>query len=85
MPAGFTSMNRPGPIWTPLIPSTLPEDSVTHFGKTGPDEAPRPAGRARHGVRDAGGSSVELRVGGDYCRDWWQANHLGGRLSVARP
>ena len=21
----------PGPIWTPLIPSTLPEDSVTNF------------------------------------------------------
>ena len=23
----------PGPIWTPLIPSTLPEDSVKNFGK----------------------------------------------------
>jgi NAD(P)-dependent dehydrogenase (short-subunit alcohol dehydrogenase family) len=23
----------PGPIWTPLIPSTLPEDSVVNFGK----------------------------------------------------
>src|SRR5438045_9610217 len=23
----------PGPIWTPLIPSTLPEDSVANFGK----------------------------------------------------
>lgn len=26
----------PGPIWTPLIPSTLPEDSVAHFGENTP-------------------------------------------------
>jgi len=26
----------PGPIWTPLIPSTLPEDSVVNFGKQVP-------------------------------------------------
>jgi NAD(P)-dependent dehydrogenase (short-subunit alcohol dehydrogenase family) len=26
----------PGPIWTPLIPSTLPEDSVKNFGKQVP-------------------------------------------------
>ncbi|NEW87478.1 SDR family NAD(P)-dependent oxidoreductase [Rhodopseudomonas sp. WA056] len=26
----------PGPIWTPLIPSTMPEDSVTNFGKQVP-------------------------------------------------
>jgi hypothetical protein len=26
----------PGPIWTPLIPSTLPEDSVSSFGKQCP-------------------------------------------------
>jgi NAD(P)-dependent dehydrogenase (short-subunit alcohol dehydrogenase family) len=30
----------PGPIWTPLIPSTLPEDSVTHFGKQVPMKRP---------------------------------------------
>jgi NAD(P)-dependent dehydrogenase (short-subunit alcohol dehydrogenase family) len=23
----------PGPVWTPLIPSTLPEDAVANFGK----------------------------------------------------
>ena len=23
----------PGPIWTPLIPSTMPDDAVTNFGK----------------------------------------------------
>lgn len=26
----------PGPIWTPLIPSTMPEDSVVNFGKQVP-------------------------------------------------
>jgi NAD(P)-dependent dehydrogenase (short-subunit alcohol dehydrogenase family) len=30
----------PGPIWTPLIPSTMPADSVQHFGEN------TPAGRA---------------------------------------
>jgi NAD(P)-dependent dehydrogenase (short-subunit alcohol dehydrogenase family) len=26
----------PGPIWTPLIPSTMPEEAVTNFGKQVP-------------------------------------------------
>src|SRR3954469_10179610 len=26
----------PGPIWTPLIPSTMPEDAVKNFGKQVP-------------------------------------------------
>jgi NAD(P)-dependent dehydrogenase (short-subunit alcohol dehydrogenase family) len=30
----------PGPIWTPLIPSTLPEDSVSNFGKQAPMKRP---------------------------------------------
>jgi NAD(P)-dependent dehydrogenase (short-subunit alcohol dehydrogenase family) len=30
----------PGPVWTPLIPSTLPEDSVTNFGKQVPMKRP---------------------------------------------
>jgi NAD(P)-dependent dehydrogenase (short-subunit alcohol dehydrogenase family) len=30
----------PGPIWTPLIPSTLPEDSVKNFGKQVPVQRP---------------------------------------------
>jgi len=30
----------PGPIWTPLIPSTLPNDSVTNFGKQVPMKRP---------------------------------------------
>lgn len=30
----------PGPIWTPLIPSTLPEDWVMNFGKNTPMKRP---------------------------------------------
>jgi NAD(P)-dependent dehydrogenase (short-subunit alcohol dehydrogenase family) len=30
----------PGPIWTPLIPSTMPEDSVVNFGKQVPMNRP---------------------------------------------
>src|ERR1700759_4888027 len=30
----------PGPIWTPLIPSTMPDDSVKNFGKQGPMKRP---------------------------------------------
>jgi hypothetical protein len=30
----------PGPIWTPLIPSTMPEDAVINFGKQVPMERP---------------------------------------------
>jgi len=30
----------PGPIWTPLIPSTLPEDAVSKFGEQAPMKRP---------------------------------------------
>ncbi|OYX05782.1 MAG: NAD(P)-dependent oxidoreductase [Rhizobiales bacterium 32-66-8] len=30
----------PGPIWTPLIPSTMPEEKVTHFGEQVPMKRP---------------------------------------------
>jgi NAD(P)-dependent dehydrogenase (short-subunit alcohol dehydrogenase family) len=30
----------PGPIWTPLIPSTMPPDAVTNFGKQVPMKRP---------------------------------------------
>jgi NAD(P)-dependent dehydrogenase (short-subunit alcohol dehydrogenase family) len=30
----------PGPVWTPLIPSTLPEGSVSNFGKQVPLQRP---------------------------------------------
>jgi NAD(P)-dependent dehydrogenase (short-subunit alcohol dehydrogenase family) len=30
----------PGPVWTPLIPSTMPEDKVKHFGEQVPMRRP---------------------------------------------
>ena len=30
----------PGPVWTPLIPATMPEKQVKEFGKTSPMERP---------------------------------------------
>jgi hypothetical protein len=30
----------PGPIWTPLIPSTMPQDAVANFGKQVPMKRP---------------------------------------------
>jgi NAD(P)-dependent dehydrogenase (short-subunit alcohol dehydrogenase family) len=30
----------PGPIWTPLIPSTMPEDAIKTFGKQVPMKLP---------------------------------------------
>ncbi|MGZ9810485.1 SDR family oxidoreductase [Pseudoroseicyclus sp. H15] len=30
----------PGPVWTPLIPATLPADSVAHFGEQSPMKRP---------------------------------------------
>ena len=30
----------PGPIWTPLIPSTMPDDAVKNFGKQVPMKTP---------------------------------------------
>ncbi len=30
----------PGPIWTPLIPSTMPPEKVSHFGEQVPMKRP---------------------------------------------
>ncbi|MDM0009526.1 SDR family oxidoreductase [Variovorax sp. J22G73] len=30
----------PGPFWTPLVPSTLPPEKVTEFGKQTPMQRP---------------------------------------------
>jgi NAD(P)-dependent dehydrogenase (short-subunit alcohol dehydrogenase family) len=30
----------PGPVWTPLIPSTMPQERVKEFGKSNPQERP---------------------------------------------
>ena len=41
----------PGPIWTPLIPSTFPPEKVAKFGSDVPLEARRPAGGSRAVLR----------------------------------
>ena len=44
----------PGPIWTPLIPSTMPEEAVENFGKQvpmswpGQPAEPSPVWQCRH-------------------------------------
>ena len=30
----------PGPVWTPLIPATMPKDKVRNFGKSYPMKRP---------------------------------------------
>jgi len=58
----------PGPIWTPLIPSTLPEDAVSTFGDNVPMKRPGQPAEARNGLRHAGRSSVQLCIrGNDLC------------------
>ena len=51
----------PGPIWTPLIPATMPEEKVESFGEQTPAGPGRAARRARAGVRVPRLGRVELR------------------------
>ena len=62
----------PGPIWTPLIPSTLPDDAVKNFGKQVPMKH-RSARRVGHSLRHAGRSAIELRFRRDDRRHGWKA------------
>jgi NAD(P)-dependent dehydrogenase (short-subunit alcohol dehydrogenase family) len=50
----------PGPIWTPLIPSTMPEESVKNFGKSVPMKRP---GQPADDLRNVSRPSIELCVG----------------------
>ena len=50
----------PGPVWTPLIPSTMPPEQVTTFGQQTPLEAPGPAGGTRPAVRVPGVAGRQL-------------------------
>ena len=67
----------PGPIWTPLIPSTLPEELSEELRQTGPDEAARSARRVSHRLCHAGGSAFELRIRRDDRRHWREAISVG--------
>lgn len=50
----------PGPIWTPLIPSTMPEEKVKDFGKD------TPLGRAGHPAELAGAYVLLASEDGSY-------------------
>ena len=56
----------PGPIWTPLIPSTMPAEQVDEFGEHVPLGPAGPAGRAGAGLRAARLGRGELHLGGAY-------------------
>lgn len=57
----------PGPIWTPLIPSTLPAESVQNFGKQVPMKRPGQPVELATAVCHAGRSALQLRVRSDDC------------------
>jgi NAD(P)-dependent dehydrogenase (short-subunit alcohol dehydrogenase family) len=66
----------PGPIWTPLIPSTMKNEAVVNFGRQVPMKRSRPARRTCNRLRHAGRSAVQLRLGGDDRGNGWKAVHL---------
>jgi NAD(P)-dependent dehydrogenase (short-subunit alcohol dehydrogenase family) len=72
----------PGPIWTPLIPSTMPEDAVKNFGKQVPMKRPgQPAELATAYVMLAD-SAVELHGWHNHCHHRGQAIHLRPTLTA---
>jgi NAD(P)-dependent dehydrogenase (short-subunit alcohol dehydrogenase family) len=66
----------PGPIWTPLIPSTMLDDAVKNFRQTGADETAWSAGRTCDDLRHARRSALELHFRHDRRRHRRQAVHL---------
>jgi NAD(P)-dependent dehydrogenase (short-subunit alcohol dehydrogenase family) len=72
----------PGPIWTPLIPSTLPEDAVVNFGKQVPMKRPGQPAELATALCDARRPAVELRVWRNYCRHRRQADPIKAVLSA---
>jgi NAD(P)-dependent dehydrogenase (short-subunit alcohol dehydrogenase family) len=70
----------PGPIWTPLIPSTMSEDAVAEFGKNVPMKQSGPTRRTRHGFRNARRSFIELCVWRNYRSDRRKAASLDSEV-----
>ena len=50
----------PGPVWTPLIPATMPEEKAQQFGQDTPLGSARPAGGAGPALRLPGLGRVQL-------------------------
>lgn len=67
----------PGPIWTPLIPSTMPVDAVAEFRQERADEAARAARRACNGLRHGRRSDVQPCFRRHYCSDRRKAAPIG--------
>ena len=59
----------PGPIWTPLIPATMPSEKVEKFGERRPPRAGGAACRAGARVRVLRLAGVQLRHGAGAGRD----------------
>ena len=74
----------PGPIWTPLIPSTLPCRKGRKLRKRYTARAGRPAGRARRRLRAAGLRRGQLHLGRRHPRDGWKADAVRLRGGEAR-
>jgi NAD(P)-dependent dehydrogenase (short-subunit alcohol dehydrogenase family) len=66
----------PGPIWTPLIPSTLPMEKVRHFGEQVPMKRPGQPKELAHCVCHARRTFGVLRIGRDRGGDRRQADPL---------
>src|ERR1700731_1035950 len=66
----------PGPVWTPLIPSTMPKEKVKQFGSTDCVRARRAAGRDRPYIRLSRQGSSELRDRGSLRRHRRPDAHL---------
>jgi NAD(P)-dependent dehydrogenase (short-subunit alcohol dehydrogenase family) len=66
----------PGPIWTPLIPSTMPPEKVKEFGRQVPMQRPGQPKELAPIYAMLASDEANLRLGGHGGRDWWQAHHL---------
>jgi NAD(P)-dependent dehydrogenase (short-subunit alcohol dehydrogenase family) len=54
-----------GPIWTPLIPSTMPDDSVKNFGKQVPMKRSGQPAELATAYLNAGRPNIQLSLGHD--------------------
>ena len=72
----------PGPVWTPLIPSTMPVEAVTHFGEQVPMKRPAQPCELAASLRHASIRRSELYFRRNYRSDRRQANHLRGTRRI---
>ena len=73
----------PGPIWTPLIPATMPPNAASPARHTAAGPR-RPTRRGRSGLRLPRLAGVDLHHRRDDRRHRRQAGHLGGTAGLRR-